>query len=59
MYRDVDVTPQEDKMIDMIDQKTHEHRLDMFTIPMIEWLNPLSYIGAQMGPILFAPILLD
>ena len=58
MYRDVDVTSEEeDELIDLIAHKIQEHGLDMYAVFMIESIKPLSYIGVNMGRVLFAPLL--
>ena len=58
MYRDVEVTSEEeDEMINMIAQKIQEHGLDMYAVFMIESIKPLSFIGANMGRVLFAPLI--
>ena len=58
LYRDVDITPEEEEeLIDLIAQKIQEQGLDMYATFMIETIKPLSFIGANMIRVFFAPIL--
>ncbi len=58
MFKEIHLTPEEEEAyIEMFAKNIHKQGLENFAIIMIESFKPMSFIGANMGRLLFSPFL--